>query len=192
MLNGVLPILTDDVRECKAVHRRAALLRNVDVHGLSLVRLGIPSWVDAAVHLQGPTVEGDVVRGGVVVKAAPENAEHDREKKDCRGCKCQERLGGRIGAARSDRRCQRIPDIGPSSGLVSYTCGRSSFGAGRDEKRLGRRGHQRRLNQTNTAARSAHGDSLIQAGPSSGVMMPSRPRQVTCENRPPFERRRRG
>ena len=71
MLNGVLPILTDDVRECKAVHCAAALVRRyVDGHGLSLVRLGIPSWVvAAAVHFQGPTVEGEA-SGGVVVKAA--------------------------------------------------------------------------------------------------------------------------
>ena len=67
MLNGVLPILTDDVRECKAFHG-AALVRNVDDHGLSLVRLGIPNWVDrdTAVHLQGPTVEGEVRASGVV------------------------------------------------------------------------------------------------------------------------------
>ena len=66
MLNGVLPILTDDVRECKAFHG-AALVRNVDDHGLSLVRLRIPNWVDAAaVHLQGPTVEGEVRASGVV------------------------------------------------------------------------------------------------------------------------------
>ena len=68
MLNSVLPILTDNVRKCKAICG-AALVRNVDIHGLSLVRLGIPGWVDAAVHLQGPTVEGEVC-GGVVEEAA--------------------------------------------------------------------------------------------------------------------------
>ena len=56
MLNSVLPILTKDVRECKAVHHHSAaalVRRNVDNHGLSLVRLGILSWVQvvaAAVH----------------------------------------------------------------------------------------------------------------------------------------------
>ena len=56
MLNSVLPILTKDVRECKAVHHHSAadlVRRNVDNHGLSLVRLRILSWVQvvaAAVH----------------------------------------------------------------------------------------------------------------------------------------------
>ena len=79
MLNSVLPVLTNDVRKCKAVCG-AALVRNVDVHGLSLVRLGIPGWIGTAVHLQGPTVEGEVC-GGVVVEAAtwgaPKNAAWD-------------------------------------------------------------------------------------------------------------------
>ena len=119
VLNGVPSILTDDVRERKALCR--ALLQTVDGHGLSL---GRTNGVEGAFHVHSPgaSVEGE--EGGVWVEAGVQEAgvldETDRADEGDESCTCEDDGSGRvcrcqqgeplhIGDARSDRR-QRIQD----------------------------------------------------------------------------------
>jgi len=113
-LNGVLPILADNVREGKS------LLQTIDEHGLFLVEVVLH------VHFAGASTEGK--GGGVPADLSVQEAsvldetdETEWAGEDDEGCTCEDDDGGRvcgcqrrvplcIGGARSDRRRQRIPD----------------------------------------------------------------------------------
>ena len=88
-LNGMQPILADDVREWKT------LLRTVNRHGLSLVRIEIEA-VFHNVHFSGASVGGE--EGAVPVDARVQEAgaldKTDRADEDDESCSSEGDDGG--------------------------------------------------------------------------------------------------
>jgi hypothetical protein len=82
VLNGVPPILADNVREWKA------LLQTIDEHGLSLIRTGVKAVFH--VHFPGASVEGK--EGGVPANASVQDVLNETEGagEDDESCTCED------------------------------------------------------------------------------------------------------